>query len=103
MSERFDVLLMVAVESAGAGSALERAVYSALPDGDGVKMTAAGQTGTAHYQTGLAEIRAETEVEAVGIVRTAFEGQGMDLVSEQRAPGGDAPLLIFERATESVE
>lgn len=95
---RFDILLQVEVASLSAGKKLERALNEALPDGDGVRLTAAGEVTGVHHQTGLAEIRGDTEEDAVATACDVFAAQQMVLIRRDRSPGGDAPLLAFEPA-----
>jgi hypothetical protein len=95
---RFDILLQVEVASLAAGRDLERALNQILPDGDGLKLTAAGEVSGLHLQTGLAEVRGDSEGDAVATVCAAFGTQGMTVVRRERSPAGDAPLLAFAPA-----
>jgi hypothetical protein len=101
VERRFDVLLQVEVASPAAGRELEHALNDGLADGDGLKLTAAGEASGVHHQTGLAEIRGAVEGDAVATVRDVFAAQGMALTRQDRSPGGGAPLLVFAPAPDS--
>jgi len=98
--KRFDVLLQVEVANLAAAKELEHAINEALPDGDGLKLTAAGDVAGVHYQAGIAEVRAEVEQQAAATLQEAFGAQGLRLVRHDRWPGDDVPLLIFAPPTD---